>query len=102
MWCVAPLEMNEGTHWGQGAIGLQAAVPKSPHTLPFFKKNFTIMMIKIENVLNSQMYSDTNIARCTTNQTLRASCFSHVLRSVAMTVTSSPLSHIFWYYMLKK
>jgi len=63
-------------------------------------------MIKREKVLNSQMNSDTNIAFCTTNQTIRASCFSHVLRSVAMNVSSSPLSnkysHIFWYYMLKK
>ena len=37
MWCVAPLEMNEGTSLGgKGKIGLQAAVPKRPHTRPLF------------------------------------------------------------------
>jgi len=35
MWCVAPLEMNEGNSLGgKGTIGLQAAVPKRPHTRP--------------------------------------------------------------------
>jgi len=60
-------------------------------------------MIQMENVLNSQILSDTNIALCTTYQTIRASYFSHKLRSVAMTESSSPLgnkySHIFWYHM---
>ena len=33
MWCVAPLEMNERELiGGKGTIGLQAAVPKMPHT----------------------------------------------------------------------
>jgi len=33
MWCVAPLEMNEGNSFGgKGTIGLQAAVLKRPHT----------------------------------------------------------------------
>jgi len=26
-----------GTHWGKGTIGLQAAVPKRPHTRPFLR-----------------------------------------------------------------
>ena len=35
MWCVAPLKMNEGNLLGgKGTIGLQAAVPKRPHTRP--------------------------------------------------------------------
>jgi len=35
MWCVAPLVMNEGKSLGgKGTIGLQAAVPKWPHTRP--------------------------------------------------------------------
>ena len=35
MWCVAPLEMNEGELiGGKGTIGLQAAVPKMSHTRP--------------------------------------------------------------------
>jgi hypothetical protein len=28
VWYVAPLEMNEGTHWGQGYNRLTVAVPK--------------------------------------------------------------------------
>jgi len=39
VWCVAPLVMNEGNSLaGKGTIGLQAAVPKRPHTrtLTFF------------------------------------------------------------------
>jgi len=32
-WCEAPLEMNEGTHWGKGTRGLEkAAVPKKTPT----------------------------------------------------------------------
>ena len=34
MWCVALMEMNEGNSLGKGTIGLQAAVPKRPHTRP--------------------------------------------------------------------
>ena len=37
MWCMAPLKMNEGNSLGgggKGTIGLQAAVPKKPHTRP--------------------------------------------------------------------
>jgi len=39
VWCVAPLVMNEGNSLGgKVTIGLQAAVPKRPHTrtLTFF------------------------------------------------------------------
>jgi hypothetical protein len=33
IWCVAPLEMNEGNSLeGKGTISLQAAVPKKHHT----------------------------------------------------------------------
>ena len=35
MWCVAPLEMNEGNSLGQGYNRPTAAVPKRPHTRRF-------------------------------------------------------------------
>ena len=36
-----------GTHWGKGTIGLQAAVPKRPHTRPLtFFLSASIMAVE--------------------------------------------------------
>jgi len=42
-----------GTHWGKGTIGLQAAVPKRPHTRPltFFNFKYNITNVKFNKTL---------------------------------------------------
>ena len=52
VWCVAPLEMNEGNSLGgKGTIDLLAAVPKRPYTPPsnLFSAAGRIMSMKNSN-----------------------------------------------------